>query len=130
MAGSFRILTAAILVVHLMVGCCMHHAHACDDDDQSPPAPATTAPDGQCPASQPDHSHHGQHDCQGVKCSFVRTTDDTVAKSLDHVYKAPAALLFNGVFAPSDDSFERHFFSAGRLLPPIRPHPANQVLLI
>jgi hypothetical protein len=108
----------------------MHHAHACDDDDQSPPAQSTAAPDGQCPAHQPDHSHHGQHVCQGVKCSFVRTTDDTVAKSLDQLYKAPAALLFNDVFAPLGGSFERHFFPASRLPPPIRLHPANQVLLI
>ncbi|MGD0655321.1 MAG: hypothetical protein ABSA16_13330 [Thermoguttaceae bacterium] len=130
MSGSCRILTASMLIFHLMVGCCMHHAHACDDDDQSPPASVVVVPDDQCPAHQPDHSHHGRHDCQGVKCSFVRTTDDTVAKSLDQVYKAPAALLFNDVFAPSDDSFERHFFHAGRLLPPIRLYLANQVLLI
>jgi len=130
MAGSCRILTSAVLIVHLMVGCCMHHAHACDDDDQSPSAPATVALDGQCPASQTDHSHHGQHVCQGVKCSFVRTTDDTVAKSLDRVYKAPAAMLFNGVFAPLGGSFEQHFFLGDLLPPPIRLHPANQVLLI
>ena len=30
MAGLVRIVTAAMLAVHVMVGCCAHHAHACE----------------------------------------------------------------------------------------------------
>ena len=30
MAGLFRILTVVVFTAHIMLGCCLHHAHAGD----------------------------------------------------------------------------------------------------
>ena len=48
MAGLSRILSIATLIVHLMVGCCSHHAQGCESKDRSA---ATSEPtlDGRCP---------------------------------------------------------------------------------
>jgi len=132
MAGLCRLLTAATLVVHLTVGCCWHHAHACEGRGHLPPVQGAAMPDGQCPdssGSRADHTHHGPQDCQGGTCSVVpssRTVSDWFGQpSLAFV----VPLLYDlstsaGIFS------EQRFFPTGRLLLAVRLHLANQVLLI
>jgi hypothetical protein len=107
----------------------MHHAHACDCKDQSPPR-TNDSLNGQHIAGHTDHSHHERQECHGVKCSFVRTTDDTVAKSLDRIFKARAAFFISEDFTLPGVSFDGHFFCANLIQPPVNHYPVNQVLLI
>jgi hypothetical protein len=135
MGEFYRILTAAMLAVHLMVGCCSHHAHACDNKDRPSLAHSDASHDGdQCPESGDDYSHHGPQNCQGERCSYLAPTvspNQTVSDSL--------TLSFQTVFmALPDDQLplvgfgpeQQLSLAAGRLLLPVRLHLANQVLLI
>lgn len=127
MAVFCRILIAGTLVVHLTVGCCGHHAHACEGDLS--PAHSDATHDGQCPENECDHSHHGANDCQGARCSFVsssRPVGDWLVQPLQASF--PTLLCDQ----PSLVGFspEQPTLSSGRLLLPVRLHLANQVLLI
>ena len=136
MSGLLNNLSAAILVVHLVVGCCVHHAHDCPqtcDAGHSEGMGDEGAPcDGHSHGEQgqtTDH-HHGTDECQGVKCAYVRTANDTIAKVLLQprlVHVTPVLdedSVLQGVFS------EQHTLNSGRLLLPVRLHLANQVLLI
>ena len=129
MAVLGRILIAATLVVHLMVGCCSHHAHGCDGKDCPLPAHGDVTPDGQCPEGGDDHSHHGQHDCQGAKCFFV-SPSRTVNDSSIQPFQASVAVLLNELPSLVNLNTEQYSLASGRLLLPVRLHLANQVLLI
>jgi hypothetical protein len=132
MSGLFRILTAVVFTVHLIVGCCSHHAHGCDSQGRLPLAQgaATTGQyysDGS--SSGVDHANHGPQDCQGAKCSIV-SPSRTAVDSLVLPFQASVAPLFDNLASLVSVVSEQHFFSAARLLLPVRLHLANQVLLI
>ena len=129
MAKLCRIVTAAILVVHLIVGCCAHHAHACDGHGHSPSARGDATSGGRCPESGGDHSRHGPKDCQGAKCSFV-SPSRTVSDSFVPPLQASCARLLDDPASPLGVGSEQHSRATGRLLLPVRLHLANQVLLI
>lgn len=127
MAGLCRVLIAGTLVVHVTVGCCWHHAHACERNLSLAYRDATH--DGQSPENSGDHSQHGVNDCQGARCSFVfssRAVSDLLVQPLQVSF---AALLYD---QPSLVGFcsEQPCLASGRLLLPVRLHLANQVLLI
>ena len=130
LAGLIRILTAATLAVHVMVGCCAHHAHACNRPAHSSgPEGVASHDDGQCPDHGADPAHHGPRHCQEHKCSFVSST------GLDgHWLARPSLALGTPLLNDRDTSIgvrsEQRFFAAGRLLPSVRLHLLNQVLLI
>jgi hypothetical protein len=131
MAIAGRIACAVILMVHLMVGCCGHHAHACESHVQSPSLPNAPASDDDCPdhAGLPlEHSHHGSHDCQGTSCSVVlqnRTTAELTAEPSE-VF---AAAIIDGLNPSVDTVSVQRTLPACRL-PSVRLHLANQILLI
>ncbi len=127
MAAFCRILIAGTLVVHLTVGCCGHHAHACEGDFSLAHRDATQ--DGQCRANECDHSHHGANDCQGARCSFVSSSRPVSDRLVPPHQASFSALLYD---RPSLVGFspEQPTLSSGRLLLPVRLHLANQVLLI
>jgi hypothetical protein len=129
MAALCRILTAATLVVHLIVGCCSHHAHACDGGDCSLQFHSDALHEGHVPESCDDHSHHGANDCRGAKCTF-----DCSSRPIGSLFVLPChaflAVVPDGAAKPIVSGDERCFFSSGRLLLPVRLHLANQVLLI
>ena len=130
MARLVRIITAAVFAFHVMVGCCFHHAHASDCSCQTPTSKADATPDGQCPCSQNHDEHQGQHDCQGVKCSFVRTANVTISKSLLMLCQATAVSSTGDVPASRGVSCEQHSLFTARFLWPVRLHLVNQVLMI
>ena len=129
MAGLCRVLIAATLVIHLLVGCCSHHAHACDNKDCPSPTHSDATHDGQCSDSGSDHSHHGPQDCEGTKCSFVspsRSVSDSFVLPLQPFF---AAMLDNQL--PQVGAGREHYsLASGRLQLPVRLHLAYQVLLI
>lgn len=134
-----RIGTAAAFVVHLWVGCCGHHAHACDGQENSAPVQKSAAPDSQCPdrcggeedhsRGEADHSHHGPQDCQGNPCSVVLSSP-TASDWFGQPAQAFVAPPICDLSSLLGISFEQRFFATGRLLLPVRLHLANQVLLI
>jgi hypothetical protein len=128
MAGSSRILSIATLIVHLMVGCCSHHAQGCESKDRSA-ATSDAAPDGLGPQCGCENSHHGTADCQGGKSSLA-SPRRTVAGSVIPRFQASFAALPDDQRSGVDIGSRERFRATGRLLMPVRLHLANQILLI
>lgn len=132
MSRLIRIVTAAVFTAHMMLGCCSHHAHACDGKDCPSSSRGTPTHDSQCPDSHgngSDHSQHGSPDCHGAKCSFVPPRSEA-GNLFGHFFQMFAAPLFQALSSQAGIANEQRFFAAGRLLTPIRLELANQVLLI
>lgn len=129
MAVLCRFLTAVALVVHLTVGCCAHHAHACEGKGRLSPVRSDAAPDGQRPESGSDHSHHGANDCRGSKCSSV-SDGRSVGDSFVPRFQASFAVVLDAPPSLVGFNHEQCTLSSGRLLLPVRLHLADQVLLI
>jgi hypothetical protein len=126
MAKLYRILTAATLAIHMIVGCCGHHAHACDGHES--PAQSNATHDGFFPGDGCDNSHAATC-CQEEKCSFVRL-DRPVGNSLAAACLTSSTMLLDGRNPQIDFGPERcSLVSAGAHLP-IRLHLAKQVMLI
>jgi hypothetical protein len=126
MAGLLRILTAAMLMVHFTVGCCVHHAHGCDAD-HGPPAECGGTPDG-------GDGHDGQGrdglpGCQGGKCSVAPAVRSLSAFTAVPVQAALGWLPDAHASPPSAPGAPR-LLAGGLLLLPVRLHLACQVLLI
>ena len=136
MSGLVRILTAVVLTAHLTVGCCWHHAHACDNSGHSSPVQGAAIADGQCPESShsgagTDHANHGPQDCQGGKCSVTAQRPNSgnwLARPSDPLISPLPISVLSTV---GDDYRCDSFFSVAGWLPlPVRLHLVNQVLLI
>lgn len=132
MIRLFRILTAVVLMAHLLLGCCVHHAHACDDMRHSPPIRGSAFFETHCSEDcdkDTDHSNPGSQRCQGEKCSFVRPSpvaNDSPTQPLS-VFIVP---LIEGTISPKGIGSEQRFSASGRIPMPLRLHLLNQVLLI
>ena len=147
-------LATCILLVHMVFGCCLHHAHSCVASCCESPEPAAQGcgcrvhrhdvegrdgPENQHKHPQQgddkphreDASHEhssGDHRCDGPSCVFVRTTD-AAEWLLEEFALSPAAEFQERepVGAPSNDgSFCRPMPSG----PPLRTHLLYQILLI
>jgi hypothetical protein len=126
MSRLFRILTAVVFAVHLMMGCCWHHAHACESQGDMQPTHE------QCPDShngETGHSQHGSQDCQGIQCSFVASISPT---SISFAQPSHVFAIVPLTSQPSlvGGDFEQHGFIASRLFPSVCLYLVNQVLLI
>jgi len=133
MAGLCRILIAATLVVHLMVGCCAHHAHACDGRHSSSPVRETTTPEQSCSDDHdghPEHSSQEHSHCQGEKCSVVLSANTTIAKPLVRFCALSAAMSLDEVSRSLGGCSHRRLFSDGLPTPPLPLYLAHQSLLI
>ena len=129
-------LTAAMLTLHMTLGCCWHHAHRFAEEcgmAQSVDRPGChdgdSADDCGWTAPSSHGTHRGLHECQGNTCSFVPSSN-SVGNSLAQPFQAFAAPLFDDQRPLVGAGSERHFFATGWLLPPVRLHLANQVMLI
>jgi len=143
-------LTTIVLLVHMGLGCCWHHAHACAAGDYG------HAVGDEEPFSHADHEHishfehcshvdgnHGcphddhqrhQHECDGDRCTFVRSksafeqnSDLTVSVLCDS--SLPALISWDVLW----QGFERPFDSGeilGGVPLPLRAHLLYCVLLI
>jgi hypothetical protein len=125
MSRLFRILTAVVFAVHLMVGCCWHHAHACESEVDVHPAHEQCADSHD---SGTNHSQHGPQDCQESQCSFVAAVSPS-----SHWLAQPSQAcvgVLTGQPSLVGAGSEQHCFTAGRLLLSVRLYLVNQVLLI
>jgi hypothetical protein len=127
MIGFFRILTAATLALHLMMGCCWHHAHACELAAASDHGGATH--DGHCSHGGCGHSHHGTHQCKGERCSFV-SLSRSVNISITFSFQTSSTALLDKQIPGVGSGRQQCIMAAGWLLLPVRLHLANQILLI
>ncbi len=135
MSGLLSHLASVALLLHMLLGCCWHHAHSCqhrlsmtpggqrgDDCDEG-----ATGAHG-LPAGQ---DHHGSDRCQGSPCVFTaveRFTPATQAQFLDiAVAVAPAAETGTTLVAMFASPASPDL--AGPC-PPLRLHLVNQVLLL
>lgn len=125
MAGLSRILSIVTLAVHLMVGCCSHHAQGCERKD-CPAATSESTPEGRC--SQCACEHRGTEDCQGGKCSLA-SPRRTVAGSFISPFQAFFAALPDYQLSGVGIGSRERFWATGRFSMPVRLHLANQVLL-
>jgi hypothetical protein len=127
MAMFFRLLTAATLAIHLLVGCCAHHAHAAS---AASPRHETNV-DACCGHhEQSGDSHSERHGCENEKCSFLRSSDDSPAKFVFQVHR-PSVALWHDASVPRLPGIQAAgIFPADDLFPPLRLHLAHQVLLI
>jgi hypothetical protein len=128
--------TAALLVLHAVFGCCWHHAHHCAEECGM--AQTAERPDcheghspGDCDSTAPTNhdGHHGSRECQGNPCSFVASISPN-GNSFAQSFQASVLLLLDDRHPMIGAGSKQHFLSAGWLLPPVRLHLANQVMLI
>ena len=135
MHNVFSNLTAALLALHTVLGCCWHHAHRCaetyaatvsvassDSCDRARHANPATDSDGQ--------GHHGRHDCQGSTCVFVSPSKANPHKLAFQFDASPAAVVRGNSVSVCRVVGEPPFYPPDALLPPLQLHLANQVLLI
>jgi hypothetical protein len=128
-------LMSVVLTLHTVLGCCWHHAHACTQECStrtavaSPNAPAGECGD-ECAASDgADHSHHGPHECKGNSCVFLNLAGRSALGSTPHS-EVPAVSCLPCVALPIDTAAGASFFAIDALLPPLRLHLAQRVLLL
>jgi hypothetical protein len=137
MRGLLSNLTAALLALHTVLGCCWHHAHfgadtcamaativsadvcPCDDAHR----------DGAMPNSD-GQGHHGSGDCQGPTCVFANSSKSDRHGPTLSLDVPPVALLLGSIPAVGNDMVARPFYPPDALLPSVRLHLLCQVLLI
>jgi hypothetical protein len=123
-----RILIAVTLVVHMMVGCCAHHAHACEGHLSRAHGGATH--DSQSLGNGCGHSRpHATTCCQGERCSFV-SPDRPVSELLAFSCQTFCTAVLDDQPPLVGFGTAQISIASGRLLLPVRLHLANQVLLI
>jgi hypothetical protein len=127
-------LTAALLAMHTVLGCCWHHAHAGPPDGEqatSVESPAEHAGhDADCcnrGDSEPGHDR-GTHVCQKGSCVFVGTGKVRL-NAADGTNLASFVSLAGG-WLSSPNSATMPLFAAGALPAPLRLHLTHQVLLL
>ena len=129
-------LTAVMLLAHAALGCCAHHEHACGavhgsvavggaQHHGSSSCCTHSAGNG----GQTGHEHHGQDQCEGFPCDFVRPPTDRYSESRD--LSCPPVALSSSCVVPAliGGQREQNLGWTG-ILPPLRRHLVHQVLLI
>jgi hypothetical protein len=132
MGGICRMVSAAIFLAHMTVGCCAHHAHAVDGGSQSSPIQDSALCDGASCGNSGDQSGHAPHapqDCQGDAC-FAVSVSPGVPDSLEDSGQALASVLPCKRPHVARIGSSVHALVLRRMPLPVRLHLANQVLLI
>ena len=135
--GFVAHLTAALLALHTVLGCCWHHAHGGTADCASTQSTVSVDScecdhahgDGTAPDSH-QQGHHGQHVCQGGTCVFVSSTKVEPAKADCQLQATSVACVPGSSPAVGDAADVQAFYPLDVLLPPLRLHLICQVLLI
>jgi hypothetical protein len=121
-------LTAALLFIHAVFGCCGHHAHACEHAIEVV-LPATCCHHDHDEGSQHnDEPCDGKHDCEG-SCIYVLPQKMKIEAPqcviIDLLVVLPALADHRFDSASSFESLS----SPRPFGPPLRPHLLHQVLL-
>jgi hypothetical protein len=127
-------LTAALLAMHTVFGCCWHHAHASTPLCKSLPSVESSESHGAAHADEACErpaggcEHHGNDNCQGNKCVF--TSSAKTGSPQFSLHPSPQSVVAPACTMPSDAWLPTPAFSPERLLPPLRLHLIERVLLI
>jgi hypothetical protein len=140
-------ITTLVLLVHMGLGCCWHHAHACAlpgfsthaafgaVHDDGPPSESSHHPcdrhdraGSSVPADQDEH----KHPCEGDRCTFVRSKP---ASELDRDLDASACSAATNFASPEPLVLSPCLLTQADLAPanrhgPLRMHLLLRVLLI
>lgn len=126
-------LVTTAMLVHSMLGCCVHHAHR-DAGDALPTSTAVVQSPDHTHCSQQCSSHnepveHNGRSCQADPCVFVRQTAGATGQELRNLLAAPSSergvpSIFQAPVAhlwrPTSALFPEH----------VRSHLAKHLLLI
>jgi hypothetical protein len=131
--------TATLLALHTVLGCCWHHAHACACErdnvilahrvtnigslDRCESHHADMHDDGCAPC----HGHHGRHECQGNTCVFLGSVKSRPANSPIQPVLLPLASVAPGDLTSPQSPW---FLPAIASLSPLRLHLLHRVLLL
>ncbi len=141
MKGFLSNLTATLLAVHTVLGCCGHHAHRCAEACDAEAIVAVAAPsdhdcehavETSCHAQGHEHQgheHHG-HECLGNTCVFLGALKTQLSKTAVLGINAPAVLASNANQAGFYPEGVRTHESLDAPMPPLRRHLLCSVLLI
>lgn len=132
MGWLIRVLTAVTFAVHMVVGCCVHHAHAYGSPMQASLGHGAAVSHDPCPGTSADATHHAGHGvriCLGEKCSATESSSPD-SNWFAQPLQALVAPLLDDQYSQISAGCEQRFFATGWLLPPVRLHLANQILLI
>lgn len=132
MNRAFHIAIVLAVAVHMVFGCCLHHAHA---DGERSGAVETFCPN--ChesvePGESCDHSTQHQG-CDGDRCVFTRRdSNEAPDSSIGHGWLNPVCVsLGTGAFgAGTLRGIGRVDSGLGKVGAPIALHLLNQVLLL
>jgi len=128
-------LVAVLLSLHMLLGCCWHHAHACSSACQTAATAACGHADGDDDDGHCQHSsgsrpgHHPTDACTGERCSFVASPKTaSVGPQVD----APSLGVWSLVSLelPAVDSASAGQCARVAAAPPERLHLVYQVLRI
>jgi hypothetical protein len=121
-------LTAGLLLIHAVFGCCWHHAHECEHAIEAVPPATCCLHDHDQGSQHNDEPCDSKHDCEG-SCIYVVPQKIKIEAPqwlvIDLLTALPA--LTDHRFH-SASSFE-NFSSPRPFEPPLRPHLLHQVLL-
>jgi hypothetical protein len=140
-------ITTYVLLVHMLLGCCAHHAHACESHCCSSPAASASA----CPCGTHEQDsaiaetmngdavgfvaksgrQREAHHCEGAACTFLRS--QSLSQQLDPFLAdvcAPAAVAGPSAADACSSLWARPLAELSIGGPPLRVHLLLRVLLI
>ena len=151
-------LTAVMLAVHALLGCCWHHGHGSEQMRGPVAVTARISPQpwiisGQCAtacsqavygadphvstaceqavAQHNCGTQHGERpDCQDTPCLFIGPATQNISPSAAYALQPLITTLPLASLSADSAATERSLLATGALLPPVRLHLAHQVLLI
>jgi hypothetical protein len=130
------ILTVVALVLHLSLGCCMHHAHG-----DSRPASVPNECAGHCHHHGPqaaDHAEEGSdlpadcpaEDCDEPNCSFIAAAQTVAPEPLVSISAAMLPLALSATGLPAELGYQAERDLAHDAALPVRAHLWLQIILI
>jgi hypothetical protein len=141
MHGFFANVTATLLAMHTVLGCCWHHVHACACERDNGLLALRVTNIGsldRCEAHRADthddgcsshHGHHGRHECQGNTCVFLGPTKS--GPNFPTLRFVPPPVACVSCVAPvAYDGQSRPLLAIDALSPPLRLHLLHRVLLL
>ena len=128
-------LTAAMLLIHSLIGCCWHHGHACAERQETVAIHADCCHDHDGESHDdneaPARHHNCELKCQGV-CTYLPTQKIVIdaqqlLNSIDYV--AVVLATANSYSASAASFWERSRVTRASK-PPLRLHLLHQVILV
>jgi len=132
---ALNFITATAFLTHMLVGCCWHHAHACEEHAGASVALNHSTTD--CDAHGHQHADHSESGDHGEDSSHDDCDGQSCVATCDLSSHGPNELgLFDLTFDLSPQTTQTFAITFERTQverdtgPSVRPHLAHQVLLI